>query len=527
MLDYLLKSGGCLLVFYLFYVLFLEKENMHQYKRVYLLATTVSSFAIPFITFTKYVEVVEQIQPMISTEITTEIPIQIEASQQNFFPMILWGIYALGILLFGMKFFKNINDLVIKIKKNPKEKQGSITSVFIDEEIPPHTFFNFIFLNRIKHITKQIPQEVILHEQAHASQKHSLDVVLLELLQVVFWFNPILYLLKRSIKLNHEFLADQAVLNYGTNTKVYQKTLLAYSSNAYQLPMANAINYSSIKKRFTVMNTHTSKKKVWIRSFILLPLFALLLFSFSTTELQEKATPQQVAEYNTLAKKYNKQPKSKSGVVVKLKEVKRLEYLYKLMTPSQKKKAEKFPSFPPLPHSPKVKKEALGKKSNLPPPLPSPLPKDAKYVLDNKEVSFETISIINKDKIQSIDIITKDNNDKKLNKPVCYIYTKKITKVPYGPKTLINGVTCNKCTLKLTKEELAKMVVTVEKGNVTEFKIKFPRQPTVSVSNSNVLNDKARDYLNQASIGQTVQIFNLESSESDLKSHPVLFEITE
>lgn len=235
---------------------------MHQYKRVYLLATTVSSFAIPFITFTKYVEVVEQIQPMISTEITTELPIQIEASQQNFFPMILWGIYALGILLFGVKFFKNINDLVIKIKKNPKEKQGSITSVFIDEEIPPHTFFNFIFLNRIKHITKQIPQEVILHEQAHASQKHSLDVVLLELLQVVFWFNPILYLLKRSIKLNHEFLADQAVLNYGTSTKVYQKILLAYSSNAYQLPMANAINYSSIKKRFTVMNTHTSKKKV-------------------------------------------------------------------------------------------------------------------------------------------------------------------------------------------------------------------------------------------------------------------------
>lgn len=100
------------------------------------------------------------------------------------------------------------------------------------------------------------------------------------------------------------------------------------------------------------MKAHTSKKKIWLRSFVLLPVLALLLFSFSTIIQQEKATPKQVAEYNTLAKKYNEQPKN--SMVVKLKEVNRIEYLYKLMTPSQKKKAEKFPSFPPPPPAPKT-----------------------------------------------------------------------------------------------------------------------------------------------------------------------------
>lgn len=300
------------------------------------------------------------------------------------------------------------------------------------------------------------------------------------------------------------------------------------------------------------MRKERSKKKIWIRSFILLPVVALLLFSFSTTVQQEKATPQQVVEYNTLAKKYNEQPKK--GMVLKLKEVNRIEYLYKLMTPSQKKKAEKYPNFPPPPPIPAEASEADIKKykkfikiydkeikkaahelnridgivykdeiSNIPPPLP----KNAKYILNNKKVSYEEISKVSNDKIQSVDIITKDNNGKKLNTHVFYIYTKKETKTSYGPKTLINGVTCNQCTLELTKGELAKMVVTIEKGKVTEFKIKFPKKPTVTVSNSNALNKEAKEFLEDASVGQMAQLFNLKSSESELKSPPVIFKIIE
>ncbi|HSM63733.1 MAG TPA: M56 family metallopeptidase, partial [Gillisia sp.] len=126
------------------------------------------------------------------------------------------------------------------------------------------------------------------HEEAHASQLHSLDVLLMEILQIVLWFNPLIYLAKDAVKLNHEFLADQTVLKNGMEASNYQRTLLAFSSNAPSSKLANALNYSSIKKRFTVMKTHTSKASYRGRSLLLLPLMALLIYGFSDKEVVVK-----------------------------------------------------------------------------------------------------------------------------------------------------------------------------------------------------------------------------------------------
>ena len=92
MVDYLLKSGGCLVIFYLFYVLFLEKENMHVYKRIYLIATLFIAFAIPFVTFTNYVEVIEVIQPIIASQSTIEIPI-INEPESNLIQQKFYGVF--------------------------------------------------------------------------------------------------------------------------------------------------------------------------------------------------------------------------------------------------------------------------------------------------------------------------------------------------------------------------------------------------------------------------------------------------
>jgi beta-lactamase regulating signal transducer with metallopeptidase domain len=369
MLDYLLKSGVCLLVFYAFYKLFLEQENMHVYKRIYLIATVVVSFLIPTVTFTTYVELVPQIQPTMVSSSTPLFPIETVEESQNNVLIILWSIYALGVLFFGIRFIKNARTIFYKIRNNHKIKKGKITSVLINEDVVPHTFLNFIFFNKKHFLSGIIPQEVMLHEETHAKQKHTVDVLLIEFLQVVFWFNPLLFFISKSVKLNHEFLADQAVINKGINPQKYQNTLLAYSSNASQFQLANAINYSSIKKRLVIMKTQTSKRKILIRSVLLVPILTILLSSFSTTIQEPKATPQQIKEYNTLANHYNKQ--SKQGMLVKLKEVNRLKYLYRLMNSVQKKDAEKFPEFPPMP--PKPKKVIKGVNDtdagNPPPPL--------------------------------------------------------------------------------------------------------------------------------------------------------------
>jgi bla regulator protein BlaR1 len=287
MLMYLLKSGVLLTIFYGFYKLLLENESIHAFKRYYLLVSVVLAFFIPFITFTEYIEAPSQNVPIVFSDspITNTFN---EDQPKNFLPFILWTIYGMGVLLFSIKFFKNLSQLLYKIRNNTKVKIDPITHVLLQDLVVPHTFFNYIFLNKQKFETQQIPKEVLLHEETHAKQKHSLDVLFIELMQILFWFNPLIYFIKHSIKLNHEFLADNAVLKQGIASSTYQNTLLAFSSNAAEPKLANAINYSSIKKRFTVMKTHTSKQAFWLRNLILLPLLAILIYSFSEKRVIEK-----------------------------------------------------------------------------------------------------------------------------------------------------------------------------------------------------------------------------------------------
>ena len=381
---YLLKSTTCLAILFSFYKLFLENETTHTFKRFYLLGSLLLSFGIPLLTFTSYIESSSTIAHVLTSEvIASEI---IETT--NYLPYILWTLYGLGVLFFSLKFFRNLRNIIQKIKDNPKFKMNHITNVLLNDPVTPHTFFSYIFLNKQKFEAREIPSEVIIHEETHAMQKHSLDVLFIELLQIVFWFNPLIHLTRQSIKLNHEFLADRAVLEKGVETVVYQKLLIAFSSNAFSPQLANSINYSSIKKRITVMKTHSSKRSNFVRTLILLPLVALLVFGFSSREIvpteesgkislanQEKATPKQVAEYNKLAKKYNSQ--DDTNRFIQKSEVDRLKYLYNLMSAKQMKNAEPFPNFPPpppkAPKAPKPVKEVKGvngTNANIPPPPP-------------------------------------------------------------------------------------------------------------------------------------------------------------
>ncbi len=290
MLVFLLKSTACLAIFLAFYKLVLEKESVHNFKRFFLLSALIASFLIPNIVFTEYVEIAQNTVTQ-GARITSNFPETntgrpvIEKSTFNW-EIMLWSLYALGVIAFGFRFTRHLAQIWSRIRLNPKFKENFITKVLLKQSLPPHTFFNYIFLNKEQFEEKNIPQEVILHEETHAKQRHSLDILFIEIAQVLLWFNPIVYLFKSSIKLNHEFLADRAVINKNNNRSHYQNTILSYLShdsfNKYQSTgIANAINYSSIKKRFTVMKTNTSKKSFVFRSLLLLPLMALLLFGFS------------------------------------------------------------------------------------------------------------------------------------------------------------------------------------------------------------------------------------------------------
>ena len=311
MLIFLLKSTACLAIFLAFYKLMLEKESVHHFKRYFLLVSLIGSFIIPNLVFTEYVDVAEPtlgtytaIENMDSAALT-EQPLPQPSSFD--WELFLWLVYTLGVIGFGFRFMANLFQIRKRIKKNPKFKENFMTKVLLAQALPPHTFLNYIFLNQKQYRENSIPQEVLLHEETHAKQRHSLDILFIELAQVVFWFNPLIYLFKSSIKLNHEFLADKAVIRKEQNHSHYQNTLLSYLSNDIErhqsVGIANAINYSSIKKRFTVMKTNTSKTSFVFRSFLLLPLTALLLFGFSETKTIPRIDPAGLTETEFYAEK--------------------------------------------------------------------------------------------------------------------------------------------------------------------------------------------------------------------------------
>ena len=142
MLIYLLKSGACLAIFMAFYRFFLEKENMHVFKRYYLFGALIIAFGIPLVTFTQYIEVTPMptVQRPLASLVyfTEEIPLTLET---NYLPIILWVIYAAGVLLFGLKFLINLREIFFRIMRNPKQKSKHIVHVLLYDLITPAYFF--------------------------------------------------------------------------------------------------------------------------------------------------------------------------------------------------------------------------------------------------------------------------------------------------------------------------------------------------------------------------------------------------
>ncbi|MEH6680600.1 MAG: M56 family metallopeptidase [Sediminicola sp.] len=352
MWAYLIHSSICLLVLLTFYALLLEKAPLHRFNRFFLLGAILLSIIIPLVTITEIVPPGPQENPLLDTALSQTVSKAVpDRTWEQRLPDLLWIPYLLGTVLFALKFLWNLATMLYTIKSGHKLPFRKFTHVLLPRQVAPHTFFRYIFFDQQRYRSKTIPKEIFWHEEAHALQKHSVDILLMEVLQLLFWFHPLIYITKRFVRLNHEFLADRAVLDKGADTSIYQEILLACVSNAKEPSLANAITFSSIKKRFKIMKTANNKKTSWLRCLLLLPLTAVLFISFSNKQLvHQPASPAQISEYNTLAKKYNGQDPKNLHILKK--EVDRMQYLYALMTTEQREAAETFPQLPPAPEAP-------------------------------------------------------------------------------------------------------------------------------------------------------------------------------
>lgn len=489
----LLKSSTCLAILMLFYKIVLEPLNHHHFKRFYLLAALLTSAIIPFITFIKYVEPTLDFGVYNPESMTTppyfpaELPTITEEQPSTFLPTLLWTIYAIGVIIFSTRFILNLFKISSKIKTHQKVKTNVFINVLIEKLVIPHTFFNYIFLNKSAFENNTIPQEVLLHEQAHAKQKHSLDILFLEILQVIFWFNPLLYFIKKDIKLNHEFLADQQVLKSGFNLKDYQNLLLRFSSNQKELALVNAINYSSIKKRLTIMNTQTTQRTKWLRSLLLLPVLALLLFSFSQTKEVEKSVKPKINVASNANENLIKTPTltiNQNPLSLKLngKSTSLEDLRSDFINLFGKKDVE-------------LQINSKGKSLDY-----SILEKVTKAL----EGLCKSIELSNGIKIDEQTHKVSPNKDYSFN----VIEKKKITQDKQYPMLGISVFKGDPIYANKKLIQVSHVSVTTEK-KVLNFKFKVPGKPTVKIE-GNLLNEEAIKYLLDAEEDSTIQYFDIK-----------------
>ncbi|RXG18518.1 beta-lactamase regulating signal transducer with metallopeptidase domain [Leeuwenhoekiella aestuarii] len=286
MTAYLIKSILCLLVLWGFYKIALEQTAAHHFKRFYLLGSMVIALTLPLLTFSYTVEVEPQtviaesavFEPTVLTETTVATPVE---EPTNWLAISLGVLYAAGVLLFGFRFLRNLIRLRRKITNNEKVQAKGHINVLLLGKVIPHSFLRFIFMPKKEFKNNSIAPEVLAHEHAHVAQKHSWDILFIEFLQVVFWFNPLLSFVKKEIALNHEFLADQAALKNENSVENYTHLLFTYSGGAHHTALSSPINYSLTKKRILMLSKTRSVKKLATRLSLFVPVLALCIYFFN------------------------------------------------------------------------------------------------------------------------------------------------------------------------------------------------------------------------------------------------------
>lgn len=280
MIHFLITSTICLLVFLAFYQLVLEREKTHRFNRFYLLISIVISLLIPFITY-EIIEIIpaQSNELMVIPEFTSNQSFQI-VKKVNYIPFIIWSLYGATTLLLLIRFGKNIWKLIYKAKSNPSVKHQNATLVLVDEKTLPHSFLNFIYVNFEEYNNRTIEDELYTHELVHVNQKHTLDILFIELLKIIFWFNPVFYFYKKAIQLNHEFLADEKVVNSYNNVPFYQNLLLQKSSTIQTIYLASNLNYLVTKKRLIMMTKKTSKSLAIFKKIAIVPILSGLIYFF-------------------------------------------------------------------------------------------------------------------------------------------------------------------------------------------------------------------------------------------------------
>lgn len=300
---YLLKSGGLITVFFLAYYFLLRKETFFDSNRWFLLAGLFTSLLLPLF-FIKRIVYVERPKININDFVvySQENPVAIQeipAVEAFDWVKIIWVSYVLIASLLVIKIIFSLVSLYRMLHKQQVIEKENFKHINLNKNIAPFSFFNYIVFNADLYSDEEL-NSILLHEKVHSREKHSADVLIAKLFCTIFWFNPFVWLYKKAILQNLEYIADQKAMHQLEDKKSYQRALLKVVSYQNCLSVTNNFYQSLIKKRIVMLNKNQSHKRNLCKYAVIIPALIGFVFLFQTKivaqEKPENPTQPQEAE---------------------------------------------------------------------------------------------------------------------------------------------------------------------------------------------------------------------------------------
>lgn len=290
-MEYFLKASAVLTLFYLCFYLILKKETFFQHNRWFLIFGIIISLVFPLVIIP--VEIIVEPVEIPKTDFVVNETVfttnNTKPISQPFKWITLLPIaYGIGLFIFSIQFLFQFGSLVMLLLKNKKSKHGIFTYVIVNSKISPFSFFKWIVYNPEAFDENEL-ELMLTHEKVHAKQLHSLDILITQLTCVVFWFNPFIWLYRKEIRQNLEFIADSNTQKVSGTKKEYQHLLLKTSIANHKISLSNNFYNSSIKERIVMLKKSRSNRKKQWRYLVILPFLAGLLMSMNTEKVYVEA----------------------------------------------------------------------------------------------------------------------------------------------------------------------------------------------------------------------------------------------
>lgn len=282
MLAYFLKINVAIALFYAFYRLFFYKDTFFTWRRAALLCFFAISAVYPLLNIQTWIT--EQ-EPMVAMAdlyadiVLPEFTITPEQATSDWKTLLLqtvgfayWGM----VIVLAIRFFIQLAGIIRLAFRCRKAKIGNTNVHLLRQASGPFSFFHWIFIHPTSHTEDEL-SEILTHEQTHANQWHSIDVLVSEIVCIFCWFNPFAWLMKREIRTNLEYLADNRVLETGHDSKAYQYHLLGLSHHKAAATIYNSFNVLPLKKHIKMMNKKRTREIGRTKYLMFLPLAALLM----------------------------------------------------------------------------------------------------------------------------------------------------------------------------------------------------------------------------------------------------------